>query len=208
VNDTRDDNAENNGFPAAFPPMDWDAALDVEKTIAGIPLDATTKGMFFNDCLNARKRGGLEPWDKHYTLFKDYPQRDFCRLAADTAAALYPDLSLRRALRELGRTAYPTIANTHIGRMIFGVLGSDIRRIMRVARKGYGVSMSHISVQHIDDGANFAHTRLTNIFIFPTAYQPGVFDGAIEAVGQTGETRARVVGAHTVEFYARWWTPE
>lgn len=197
---------DNNGFPASFVPTDWQKPLDVDAVLAAIPPDATTKGMFFNDCLKLRTHAGLSPLDNRYTIFKDYPQREFVSLAAKCAAEIYPEMSLREALRQLGHTAYPTMVSTHIGRILFGFLGNDVRRAMKMAGKGYSVSMSHVAVTHINDGEDFAHIRLTDIFIFPDCYQVGVSEGAVEAMGRRGETRVRKVAPHSYEFYIRWWS--
>jgi uncharacterized protein (TIGR02265 family) len=161
--------------------------------------------MFMNDLLaHVAQAGGAPITDKRYVIFKDYPMREYIELAPQAAARAFPSLPMREALRRIGRSAYPTLADTMIGRVIFGVLGKDLEAVMRVAARGYAVSQSHGVAEVLEVGPGRARVQLTNLYTFVDSFQVGVFEGAILACGRTGEVRARVESIATAEILATW----
>lgn len=184
---------------------DMTAPFHVDAYLQACPADATIKGMFLNDLLaHVAQAGGGALTDKRYVAFKDYPMREYVELAPRAAARAYPDAPVREGLRRIGRSAYPTLAETMIGRVIFGVLGKDLEAIMKVAARGYAVSQSPGTAEVLDVGPGRARVRLTNLYTFVDSFQLGVFEGAILACGRTGEVRAKVESIATAEILATW----
>ncbi len=184
---------------------DMNAPLDVGAYLAACPADAKIKGMFVNDLLaHVAQAGGAPITNKRYVIFKDYPMREYIELAPQAAERAYPTLSMREGLRRIGRSAYPTLADTMIGKVIFGVLGKDLEAVMRLSTRGYAVSQSPGAAEVLEVVPGRARVRLTNLSAFVDSFQLGVFEGAILACGRTGEVRARVESIATAEILATW----
>jgi uncharacterized protein (TIGR02265 family) len=191
-------------FPKGFGPPDDETPLTDDPT--SIPAGATVKGFFFQRAIEELdKRGKTYDGPRRYTVFKDYPLGDYRELLLTAATQLYPSMKPRGALRRLGRLAYPTLAQTMIGRVIFGVLGNDLSSVMKAAAKGYKVSIHPGSATVIDVGDRHAHVRLEEIHVFVDCYQVGVFEGAIEACGRRGEVAVGPArDASSIELFCAW----
>jgi uncharacterized protein (TIGR02265 family) len=106
-----------------------DGDIDLEATIAGIPADFTTKGMFFTRYVAAL---GAE-WEelvpaltdpaKHgrYHAFESYPLRDYVRVFDRVARARFPG-STREAFRLLARGEVEVFAESTLGKVTFSLL--------------------------------------------------------------------------------------
>ncbi len=103
--------------------------IDLEATVANIPPDFTTKGMFFNRYVAAL---GAE-WEellpslsapaKHgrYYAFESYPLRDYLRIFDRVARARFPG-STREAFRLLARGEVEVFAESTLGKVTFSLL--------------------------------------------------------------------------------------
>ncbi len=192
-------------FPPEYPAPDERTPLDLDAHRALIPDEAVLKGMYFNDLRKVMREAGHPSRNtQHYTLFKDYPQRDYFELLVEAAQTVYPDLPLARALREVGRSAYPTLASSTIGRVVFGVLGGNLQAIFRVAKKGYDVSMNLTEVKTLETSPHHAVVQLDRCFVFPHQYQVGVFEGALATAGRDGEVRPLPLSPTSVRLYIVW----
>ena len=128
--------------PAGFAPPDWGAPLDVENLLSEVPDDATAKGMFLARLLKEVTALGLSPpTTERFQAFHDYPLKRHLELHVEVASLLYPNEPPREGLRRLAGLAYQAFSETHIGKVILGVMGRDPVRIMKLA----GRAMSHSS---------------------------------------------------------------
>lgn len=103
--------------------------IDLEATLANIPPDFATKGMFFNRYVAAL---GAE-WEellpslttpaKHgrYYAFESYPLRDYLRIFERVARARFPG-STREAFRLLARGEVEVFAESTLGKVTFSLL--------------------------------------------------------------------------------------
>lgn len=119
-----------------------DAALqgdvDIEATIATIPTEFTTKGMFFTRYVAAL---GAE-WEellpalidpaKHgrYHAFESYPMRDYVRVFDRVARARFPG-STREAFRLLARGEVEVFADSTLGKVTFSLLSDPGATLLR-----------------------------------------------------------------------------
>jgi uncharacterized protein (TIGR02265 family) len=190
--------------PAGFDAPDDDAPLDVEAVRAAVPAGATVKGLFFQDLQKRLTAGGHPPYEGHFVSFKDYPLVVFIDAIAEHAPVLYPRPTLRGAIRAFGESAYPAFADTMIGRMLFGVLGNDVQRMMGAASKAYDHSVNPGKVTRVRQTERSALMQLENIWIFPTCYQVGVFEGGVHATGKEADVRLRTIGPGRVDLFVRW----
>jgi uncharacterized protein (TIGR02265 family) len=192
-------------IPPGFIAPDDTAPLDVDAIIAATPEDVGLRGMYYQSYLDELKRRGLPVDPKHrYLAFKLYPLRDWQRFMVDSAGRLHPELSLRGGLRRLGLSAYPTFASSMVGRVIFGVLGKDIERIMRIAPKGYEQSLSSCKVDIVEATATHARVHLRGVHSFLESYQLGVFEGALVVCERQGDVHHRPIAPGESEIYCRW----
>ena len=190
---------------AGFSPPDWNAPLDVETYLREAPRGGAIKGMFFADQVEmARKAGKPLPGRKRYFAFKDYPIKEYMELLLETAELVHPGVPIREALRRLGRPAYPTLADTMIGRAIFALAGDSFHRILAVASKAYAVSVKPGKVDLVSSGDNWARMELRTIWAFPDCYQVGVFEGGMEVLGLYGTIQVRTQSLCDVDFHLEW----
>jgi uncharacterized protein (TIGR02265 family) len=188
-----------------FVSADDQAPLDVQAALAQTPPAVELRGMFFNTYLEAAKKRGLTlKTTRSYSAFKMYPLREWQAFLLDALPVLHPGLTVRGALRSAGRVAYPTFADSMLGRVIFGVLNKDLGRILRIAGKGYEHSLSMGKAEQVDGGDDWAQIHLTDVWSFVDSYQVGVIEGAIDACGRQGEVRVRPIGPSEAEFLVRW----
>jgi uncharacterized protein (TIGR02265 family) len=112
--------------------------VDLEAIIATIPLEFTTKGMFFNRCVAALGAEWeeiaprlLEP-AKHgrYHAFEGYPMRDYVRVFDRVARARFPG-SAREAFRLLGRGDVEVFAESTLGKVTFSLLSEPGTTLLR-----------------------------------------------------------------------------
>ncbi len=168
----------------AFRPVDWTKPLDPEAYYELMPAGATAKGMFFELVLDELDRHGLRgslPFEPPaYRGFKDYPYRDLLTLEVAAAQLLHPKVSLREGLRRLGRLSFPMFCESMIGRVVFGVLGAEPGRVLRLAAKGYGIAANTGRAVPLDVGEHSGVLRLQTIYNFPSAYHVGLVEGALE----------------------------
>ncbi|MDB5213786.1 MAG: hypothetical protein JWO86_1713 [Myxococcaceae bacterium] len=112
--------------------------VDLEMTLANIPPDFTTKGMFFTRYIAAL---GAE-WEellpslaepaKHgrYHAFADYPLRDYVRVFERVARARFPG-STREAFRLLARGEIEVFSGSTLGKVAFSLLRDPAATLLR-----------------------------------------------------------------------------
>jgi uncharacterized protein (TIGR02265 family) len=185
---------------------DWQAPLDADAQIARSPEEGAIKGLYFQDILGtaASVHAKLEAPRSRYLPFIDYPIREYMALLVSAAKAVHPREPLRNGLRRLGRTAYPTLAGTRLGRAIFGIAGRDFGTILALASRAYGISVKPGEVSLVERTGTRGVVQLRDLWSFPDTYQVGVFEGALIAVGLRGEVKVRVRSACDVDFEVTW----
>lgn len=184
---------------------DWQAPLDVAAQIAATPERGVVKGLFFQDIVDAAGTLGPLPEARpRYLPFIDYPTREYMALLVACATRVHPKEPARNGLRRLGRLAYPTLAATLLGRAIFGMAGRDFGTILSLASRAYAASMKPGEASLMDRAAQRGVISLREVWTFPDAYQVGVFEGALIAVGLSGEVKVRVLSPCDVDFEVTW----
>jgi uncharacterized protein (TIGR02265 family) len=191
--------------PAGFVAPDDSAPFDPTPYILGVPNDHCIRGLFFSSILDAATAKGVAiPAGRSYIDFKHYPVREHIELLIEMAPRCYPGESLRGAVRLMGRLAYPAFAASLVGRVMFGVLGSDVARIFNIAPKGYDCSLSHTRATVITSGAHSARVRLENHYALIDTFQVGVFEGVFDLCNRPGEVYVRSESLCDGELFARW----
>lgn len=192
----------------AFRTPDWTRPLEPEAFYELMPEHATAKGMFFELVLDELERQGLRAHLRRdvppYRGFKDYPYRDLLELEVEAAQLLHPRVSLREGLRRLGRLSFPMFTSSMIGRVVFGVIGADPGRVLRLAAKGYGIAANTGHAEPLDVGEDQGVLRLETIYNFPAAYHVGLVEGALEMYGRSPEIKVVEHSLVSVDILAIW----
>lgn len=169
-----------------------DEIQDLRKCIAATPSNATVKGMYVDSFLQSVERKGIgRPTDRRFLSFKDYPLREFQELLLETTTALYPSYSPREGLRLIGRMAYPTLAESTVGRILFAIAGRDWQAALPLSRRAYEISLKPGRAELKDVTETSATMCLRDVWNFADSYQVGVFEGAMECYLVNGTVRAR-----------------
>jgi uncharacterized protein (TIGR02265 family) len=201
----RVDGARLPSVPCGFFAPDDAAPFDPQPHILGVPSDHGVRGLYFNSILlNASARGVAISPVRNYVDFKHYPVREWLEFMIEAAQRCHPGLSLRGAVRRMGRIAYPAFAASMVGRVMFGILGNDIARVMKIASKGYDCSLTHARVIIVAADSHSVRVRFEHSYAFIDAYQVGVFEGAFEACKRQGEVYVRTDSVCEGEAFARW----
>jgi uncharacterized protein (TIGR02265 family) len=127
--------------------------LDVDPIADAIPASFKVKGMFckrFVEVLGAEFTAMLPrletpPRGGNYVAFKDYSQRDYCRLAAAAAHKRFPSVSRREAVRLMSRDDLKMFSDSMLGRVVLTIAGdahSTIHRLPEIyARVAPGMTL-------------------------------------------------------------------
>jgi uncharacterized protein (TIGR02265 family) len=174
---------------AGFSTPDFDTPVDIDHYLRLVPDGATVKGMMLQSTLDHLAQTGHPPPDGFgkYLGFKDYPGEEFVRVLAAAGERAAHGRPLGHGLRTLGRLAYPTLRDTLIGRTMFSIFSSDIKKIIPLASRAYGVSASTGSAEIIEQSDREAVIRLVDIFSFLEHYHFGVLEGVLTACDLSGE---------------------
>ena len=164
----------------------FDDDIDVAAALACVPADATIKGMFVNGLIELLPAGadlGEPALSRRRIPFKDEPLVDFMRVSVAVARALYPELPLRRALREVGRATYRAFFTSLTGRVVFGVLGADVEKLIRATTKAYGLTQSHGRADVVESSAHHCVLHYKGLFQFLDCLEIGVVEEAVTSCG-------------------------
>ena len=187
---------------APFEPR-WDAEIDVDGYLASIPKTVTTKGLFLNGLADRMEEAGAARPGR-WTAFGDYPVADYTALLVECARAVHPTLSLGRALRRIGHTAYPTFAGTTIGKVIFTFAGRDPRAALRLAPRAYAIVSGGAAQVTLVEGADVDILKMRGIFSFPEYHEVGVIEGGIREFGGDAAIHVAPIAPEAVDLHITW----
>jgi len=174
-----------------------DLAIDLDRAIGRLPPGATIKGMFVNHVAEqaatlevpARlyERAGTS--SPRYLAFRDYPYSDLLRVVVRVAAVRYPDRPLAAAAREIGKGFYACFADSMAGRVMFGVLGRDARRVMPMGYRGWQVCVGFGDVRCETIGEDAVRYVFRHFPGLVETLDLGVIEGALDYCGERGDLR-------------------
>jgi uncharacterized protein (TIGR02265 family) len=188
----------------------WDAPLDADAHVSAIPEGALIKGFFSSTILNEARRRGLSLGrdDEKYLPFLDYSLRDHNRLIVDAAKTFWPELSIRRALRKIGRAAIFSLRETTFGKAVLGgvMQPETVMRALASTGRTYTTTFSKPtpSFELTETGEQSAILRLRDAWGFPDSEQIGVIEGVCRACSTRVDVRVAVLGPADAEFLCTW----
>ncbi len=160
-----------------FVEPDWGAPLDIAAYVAGIPADATIKGVFPAAVAEAAKnRGGaLTNARDRYHPFSDVPLREYVPMLHECAATLFPSLPPREGLRKLGRSALDAIARSTFGRVLLTSV-FDWKTSLAAVAKGASVITPGATMKVIEFEPHRAVVSMESVYTFFDSHHVGIFE--------------------------------
>lgn len=192
-------------LPEGFSDPDWAAPLDVRAARDRTPEDVRLRGHFFALVLDEATSRGITLRHPHrYYSFKLYPARDFFDLVEEAAPKLFPHATMREGIRRLGRSAFTSFADTRIGRMMYGMFGSTPAPALRMAEKGYGVTITRGRAEVLDHSENHVTLAIREMYTFVDAYHVGLIEGVVAHYGCIGRVSLRKHSDTDADIRAEW----
>lgn len=191
----------------------FDGKVDLEAHVRRLDEKASCKGIFFTHFLDVGKKHRIDALDllreaglpdRRYFVFHDYPMADHLRLLVATAKAVHPYVSLGEGLRRLGRTAYDGLLGSHAGRVVFGVLGFDLPRILELGPRAIGLVTSFRGVHSERAGERVFHVHYRDMPAFLETYHVGVMEGVLEKCGARGRVRIELADIANATLEVTW----
>jgi uncharacterized protein (TIGR02265 family) len=174
---------------AVFVEPDWNAPLNLETYLAGIPATATIKGVFPAAVAAAAARRGVKLTNvrPRYHAFVEVPLREYVPMLVQASAGLYPSLPPRQALRKLGRASYDAFATSMFGRVLLtGIV--DMKSGLQMVSKGVSIVTPAAQSKILEITDNRALVEMSTTYTFLDSHHVGVF----EKVASTVKSRVLV----------------
>lgn len=183
----------------------WDAPLDVAAELRSIPDTATVAGMFLEPLAEtARRRGFPLPSARdRYVPYRFYPQREHAYLLIETCVRLYPELSIRRALRKLGRGAPKALISSTIGKVVLGS-AVGVHDMLRGMVKAYPLHVRPSRADLLDLTRDRAVVRLEDVHFFLDSHHVGAFEGLLHFANTRGSVRICSYSPSSADFLCTW----
>jgi uncharacterized protein (TIGR02265 family) len=183
----------------------WDAPLDLDAELRRVPETAKQKGMFLIPMvLEAKKLGhSLPSARERYVPFQDYPLREHVQLLVESARVLFPQQSLRQALRRLGRAAHKVFVESTVGKVVWAGV-TDAPSALDAILKGYTISVPGCATRVVERGPNHARVRMERIYYFLDCHHVGCIEGAVRATGAEPKVRIKMDSATSGDFLCEW----
>lgn len=191
--------------PAGFAEPEWTAPLDAAALLEAAPATATAKGMFLARLLKEVTSRGLKPpTNERFLAFHDYPIRVHMELHLEVARILYPSRPARDGLRRLGGLAHHAFAESHIGRIVLGVIGRDPKRLFGLVGRAMGHSdnVGTATTEVVDERT--VMIRGENLYLFPDCFAVGVLESGLQTADRDGRVAVRMTRPNAPEYWVHW----
>ncbi len=184
-----------------------DMPFDPAQWLDAVPKDALTRGMFFQNAVDALKARGCDPISGKWVAFKQYTVTEYLAFLLAAAERYCPNAPPAQGLYELGHSVYPHFASTMVGRAIFAVAGVDMQTLIKVSPRAYAAANTHGACVVHKTSPRAAHWSLDGVWDFHP-YSIGIAHGAFAAVHATDVDLVYAPhAANHIEFRATW-TPK
>lgn len=162
--------------------------------------------MFFEATVKAarRERIQLSPqWAGPFHAFRPYPLRDFARLLSEFAPLMFPDMSLRSALRVLGRVTPEVLLRSTVGKVVLGS-AQGVHEIIDTVSKTYPINLKPSKAEIVERGDREAIVRLCDVHYFMDCHHVGILEGTLAYAGVEGTVRIRPLGPGAMDYLLSW----
>lgn len=189
---------------SGFVAPQWHIELDVEAQLSKVPRHATVKGMFWNDLYKVAEGTKVSLPSGRYSAFGDYPLVDYMRAVATVARAAHPKASVAEGIRRVGDRGFGVLASSLAGKVLFALAGRDLQSTLGLVSQAYRRCLDPGDAQVALLEPKRAVILLRSIWNFPTAYQVGVFEGAMRNFGHAGSVKVRPISPCDVDVLLEW----
>ena len=188
-----------------FVAIDWDARLDVNAHLEAMSPNGTIKGMFPAGVVEACRLRGRTIADarERYLPFQDYPLREWVLILAGAAPILFPRVSIRMALRKLGRGTYDAYVKSMVGKITFG-MSADFASALTATAKSYAIVLPPSRVEILSIEPSRATLRFTDVANFLDSHHVGVLEGIGHAFATRIDVKVRLESISSGEFLLTW----
>lgn len=193
-------------MPKPFAAPDFDAPLVVDDYVQRVPAYATIKGMFLTNLLGiaTSAQAPLQQRASQYFAFRDYPLVEQVRLIPEIAYALFPNVSLRRGILQLGQLVCPAFASSLLGRVLFSAVGTDLSMLIRAGSKAYSISSNVGRLEILERAECSARISMRDMFDYVDCYQIGILQGALMMLGYQPTIGLRLESQTSAEIRLNW----
>ncbi|MEI8254945.1 MAG: DUF2378 family protein [Deltaproteobacteria bacterium] len=184
---------------------DLSAPLDLAAHLALAPRDGTVKGMFFRKVLDeTRAVTGRSLRDGSYLQFRDYPLADWLILLHEAARYAYPKLPMRAGLKQLGRSMYPTLADSMVGRVVLSVAAGNLVRALPVYPRLWSLISNHASAEVDELTPGRVVIRLRNAWDFLDSFEFGALAAGMGLFGIDAHVKVALLGPCDADYEVTW----
>lgn len=191
----------------SFTEPPWNAALDVERTLATIPPEAKIAGMFFLAVVDGAKRRGvtlpLPLARERYIAFSFYPVAEFATLLLRAAELFHPGVSLRLALRALGAMGPKVFIASTLGKVTLGA-AQGVHEVVAAIAKTYEINIRPSRCLILESKPSSMVLSLEDVHYFLDAHHVGVFEGTLQHAGVKGRVRIASYSRTSAELLLEW----
>jgi uncharacterized protein (TIGR02265 family) len=186
----------------------WSAPLDVAAALRAIPETATVAGLFLEPIVNATRKAGMPiPSARdRYVPFRFYPMREHAQLLIEACGRLYPELSLRLALRKLGRAAPVALVASTLGKVVLGS-ASGASEVMSALVKAYPINVRPCELQIKELSKGRAIVSIQQLHFFLDCHHVGAFEGALRYAGLRGDVAICSYSNSDADLRCTWSEP-
>jgi hypothetical protein len=183
----------------------WAAPLDVRAVISAIPDTATISGMFIAALALEAKRVGvcLPSARDRYVPYRFYPLAEHARVLVETCERIYPSLSIRQALRKLGRGAPKALVASTLGKVVLAS-AEGVHEVVDAMAKAYPLNARPSRVEVLERAAGRAVVHLENVHYFIDSHHVGAFEGALRYAGVEGRVLIAMRGQAAADLLLEW----
>lgn len=183
----------------------WSAPLDVNAVLRAIPESATIVGMFTEPLAESARKAGhpLPSARDKYTHYKFYPLREHVQLLTESCAVLYPKLSLRQALRKIGRAAPKALMHSTIGKVTLGA-ASGVEEALRAWVRTYPLHLRPGFADVLETGKSHAIIRLDEVHYFLDCHHVGSFEGVFSYLEKRATVRIYAQSPTSADLLCSW----
>ena len=179
--------------------------FDVERELSSIPETARVRGLLIAPMIaEAKRRGVTRPAPRErYVAFNLYPLREHGRVLIEHCQDLYPNLTLRAALRKIGRAAPDAFLGSTIGKVTLAP-AQGLHDIVSAFCKGYELSFEPGEASVLEHSPKHIVVALREVYHFLDCHHVGAFEGALKRAGVRGKVSIAVHGHGAADLLLEW----
>ncbi|HKU42578.1 MAG TPA: DUF2378 family protein [Polyangiales bacterium] len=140
---------------------------------------------------------------ERYLAFNWYPLREHARLLIDHCRDFYPELSLRAALRKIGRAAPDAFLGSTVGKVTLAP-AEGIHDIVAAFCKAYALTLDPGAAQVLEQEPRQIIVGLREVHHFLDCHHVGAFEGALKRAGVRGKVSIAQHGQANADLLLEW----